>query len=114
MTNSADPDQLATDLDLHCLLRQGMTCSAREGLIYRSSVPSCSFILLLKSSRKIHKKTFKLAVLTSREEHGIFALSILFVVFPSFFFLFIFYNYFYYFFFIYLFFSAWLQLTGSN
>ena len=62
MTNSADPDQLAsseanrsgstlfakqtqqiqiswllqkpTDLDLHCLLRQGMLCSAREGLIY--------------------------------------------------------------------------------
>ena len=37
MTNSADPDQLAslqkpTDLDLHCLLRQGMMCSAREGL----------------------------------------------------------------------------------
>ena len=31
MTNSADPDQLA-DLDLHCLLRQGMACSAREGL----------------------------------------------------------------------------------
>ena len=27
MTNSADPD-----LDLHCLLRQGMLCSAREGL----------------------------------------------------------------------------------
>ena len=37
MTNSADPDQLQkpTDLDLHCLLRQGMTCSAREGLIIR-------------------------------------------------------------------------------
>ena len=38
MTNSADPDQLAsseaTDLDLHCLLRQGMLCSAREGLRY--------------------------------------------------------------------------------
>ena len=40
MTNSADPDQLAsswllqkpTDLDLHCLLRQGMSCSARDGL----------------------------------------------------------------------------------
>ena len=36
MTNSADPDQLVsqkpTDLDLHCLLRQGMLCSAREGL----------------------------------------------------------------------------------
>ena len=33
MTNSADPDQLASsDLNLHCLLRQGMSCSAREGL----------------------------------------------------------------------------------
>ena len=39
MVNSVDPDQLAsceakmsTDLDLHCLLRQGMSCSAREGL----------------------------------------------------------------------------------
>ena len=29
MTNSADPD-----LDLHCLLRQGMLCSAREGLMF--------------------------------------------------------------------------------
>ena len=33
MTNSADADQLASsDLDLHCLLRQGMSCSASEGL----------------------------------------------------------------------------------
>ena len=39
MTNSANPDQLAswllqkpTDPDLHCLLRQGMSCLAREGL----------------------------------------------------------------------------------
>ena len=32
MTNSADPDQLASQEDLHCLLRQGMSCSAREGL----------------------------------------------------------------------------------
>ena len=29
MTNSADPDQKSTDLDLQCLLRQGMSCSAR-------------------------------------------------------------------------------------
>ena len=34
MTNSADPDQKPTDLDLQCLLRQGMSCSAREGLIF--------------------------------------------------------------------------------
>ena len=33
MRNSADPDlQKPTDLDLHCLLKQGMSCSAREGL----------------------------------------------------------------------------------
>ena len=36
MANSADPDQLAsqkpTDLALHFLLRQGMSCSAKEGL----------------------------------------------------------------------------------
>ena len=35
MTNSADPDQLAskpTDLDLQCLPRQGMSCLTREGL----------------------------------------------------------------------------------
>ena len=31
MTNSADPDQLASS-DLHCLLRQGMLYLAREGL----------------------------------------------------------------------------------
>ena len=36
MANSADQGQLAskpTDLDLHCLLRQGMSCSARDRLI---------------------------------------------------------------------------------
>ena len=31
MTNSADPDQLA-DLHPHCLLRQGMSCSAKGDL----------------------------------------------------------------------------------
>ena len=37
MTNSADQIswllQKPTDLDLHCLLRQGVSCLAREGLI---------------------------------------------------------------------------------
>ena len=32
MINSTDPDQKPTDLDLRCLLRQGMSISAREGL----------------------------------------------------------------------------------
>ena len=31
MTNNADL-QDPTDLDLHCFLRQGMSCSAKEGL----------------------------------------------------------------------------------
>ena len=35
MTNSADPDQLASsELFLHCLLRRDMSCSARERLRY--------------------------------------------------------------------------------
>ena len=42
MTNSADSDQLASqksaDLDLHCLLRQSMLYSAREGLTRQASV----------------------------------------------------------------------------
>ena len=29
MANSADPDQLATDLDLHCLQRQGISGFSR-------------------------------------------------------------------------------------
>ena len=31
MANSADPEK-PTELDLHCLLRQDMSCSVREGL----------------------------------------------------------------------------------
>ena len=38
MANSAEPDQLAssepTDLDLHCLQRQGIYSSAGQGLIF--------------------------------------------------------------------------------
>ena len=38
MTNSTDPDQLTskkpTDLDLHCLKRQGYPGSVRQGLKY--------------------------------------------------------------------------------
>ena len=34
MTHNADPDHLASssDLELHCLLRQDVSCSARMGL----------------------------------------------------------------------------------
>ena len=35
MTNSADSEK-PTNQNLHCLLRQGMSCSAREGLIMTS------------------------------------------------------------------------------
>ena len=33
MTNSTDPYQKTPYLDLHCLLRQSISCSAREGLM---------------------------------------------------------------------------------
>ena len=36
MTKSADPDLLASDLDLHCLLSQDMSYLAREGLNIRT------------------------------------------------------------------------------
>ena len=59
MTNSADPDQLAsqkpTDLDLHCLLRRGTSCSARE----RLSVPHTQGTRLPTSlSRKPQSDSF--------------------------------------------------------
>ena len=45
--------QKPTDLDLHCLLRQGMTCSARDGLNnvdrYVKHQIMCSVKLLLRS-----------------------------------------------------------------
>ena len=60
MTNRADPDQLAsekpTDLDLHCLLRQGMSYLAREGLIVLNQVKTTLFFYLfdrLKIGMKI-------------------------------------------------------------
>ena len=56
MTNSADPDQLEkpTDLDLHCLLNQGMLCLAREGLTCKAPNKTCSNhdILSLKKKKK--------------------------------------------------------------
>ena len=48
MTNIADLLQKPTDLNLHCLLRQGMSCSAREGLILNLFY----FQLLMKSPQK--------------------------------------------------------------
>ena len=49
MTNSADPDQLASS-DLHCLPRQGMSCSARERFI-------TVFIVLIKTKSKLKVST---------------------------------------------------------
>ena len=42
MTNIADPDQLPTDLDLHCLQRQGMSGSAGPGLRCLTTSDKCS------------------------------------------------------------------------
>ena len=43
MANSEDPDQLAsseaTDLDLHCLQRQGISGFSRTRLILQATVP---------------------------------------------------------------------------
>ena len=50
MTNSADPDQLATDLDLHCLQRHGISGFSRtrvksktrldsDAILYTSAEP---------------------------------------------------------------------------
>ena len=56
MTNSADPDHMAssTDLDLHCLLRQGMSCSAREGLNWQAFLECFYklFVTILEMSSK--------------------------------------------------------------
>ena len=57
MTNSADPDQLASSVDLQCLLRQGMSCLAREGL--REMPAKCYVWLKILSSRKQMVKVVK-------------------------------------------------------
>ena len=62
MTNSADPDQLAsseTDLDLHCLLKQGMSCSAREGLNLQLSIIAASDLKKKKKTTTTTKKKKK-------------------------------------------------------
>ena len=57
MANSADPDQLAssvqkpTDLDLHCLLRQGMSSTGREGVI---KILKKSYRVVLKRKERKH------------------------------------------------------------
>ena len=53
MTNSADPEP--TDLDLHCLLRQSMSCSAREGLsVLQKICGGYSVICLDKSGYQVN------------------------------------------------------------
>ena len=62
MSNSADPDQLAsskpTDLDLHCLQRQGISGLAGQGL----SLALC-FVLVFFS-------TFSIAIASLKEERA--------------------------------------------
>ena len=48
-----------TDLDLHCLLRQGMSCSAREGLITEHSLPMTP-IVKSKQAKTDSKKTARI------------------------------------------------------
>ena len=45
-TNSADL-QKPTDLDLHCLLGQGMSCLAKEGL--KTGISKCQVQLLMRT-----------------------------------------------------------------
>ena len=61
MTNSADPDDISwllkkpTDLDLHCLRRQGMLCSAKERLKVRTNADRCTQIqkVFIKAQTKL-------------------------------------------------------------
>ena len=41
MANNADPDQLAssTDVDLHCLQRQGISGFSRTRVVYDTGIP---------------------------------------------------------------------------
>ena len=62
MTNSADPDQLASSeanyQDLHCLLRQGTSFLARHGLRSISLEMGKLLLLVLHLRRKGRKHTF--------------------------------------------------------
>ena len=53
--------QKPTDLDFHCLLRQGMSCSAREGLtaMHSDLVPSCLLRLVCLNTYRIYKPLCK-------------------------------------------------------
>ena len=86
MTNSTDPDQWLlqkpTDLDLHCLVRQGMSCSAKEGLrvnryIFRGGnsvktvcLPSEKWFNL-KAKNLLRAKLFHLEKTPFQKEHGV-------------------------------------------
>ena len=55
MTNSVDPDQKKpTDLDLHCLLKQGMTCSSREEL--KATFIQCKILICFGHTGHICQK----------------------------------------------------------
>ena len=58
MTNSADPDQLG----LHCLLRQGTSCSAREGLTI--NLPNLNnsrrYFIFLPENKKTNRRIYQI------------------------------------------------------
>ena len=61
MTNTEDPDQLASsDLDLQYLRRQGMSFSAREGLsVFFRLVLHYIFLVLYKNKKQKQKQKQK-------------------------------------------------------
>ena len=80
MTNRADPDQLVlkkpTDLDLHCLLRQGMSCSARDELKSGHSPGRCGlklffFSIFSSGGHYIHPSGTILAILVQGNKRNI-------------------------------------------
>ena len=76
MANSADQDQLASseaiDLDLHCLLGQGMSCSAREGLktnLQRTTSSSfTSYMYLRVKLAGVHESVYMNVQLQEQKE----------------------------------------------
>ena len=62
MANSADPDQLAfqkpTDLDLHCLQRQGISGFSRTKVKVRVWVSLCRNICIFSSPVQKYRKSY--------------------------------------------------------
>ena len=71
MTNSADPDlfQKPTDLDLHCLLRQCMSCSAREGLTVENRFNDTRHVVMLLNEFVMDSSTVYQVLRCLHEHH---------------------------------------------